>query len=318
MFFRAPFIGASMLIGLLLTGCGDELRPGSFIEQSRLIGIELRVEGEPERAIARRGETLEVALLTAAPAGVADPTGQWLLFACEAETTPIGLPTCSGDPFGFTMGALPENEAAFGIPDAIEAPATMLLIGVLCPEGAPQLPMGELTSIDPNTICTTGPGQIFQQSIEVDGAAGNLRPTWPPNALRWQGAPWAETNGCADPATPRWNYTDGTAEITLGPFGGELREVYSVMVDDELVEEREELRISHFTDVGEVSRQFTIFDEYTDEREETELVIDWERPDVAPTEEQSVRFYFVARDLRGGSELTKRSICLLPPPPLSE
>jgi hypothetical protein len=72
---------------------------------------------------------------------------------------------------------------------------------------------------------------------------------------------------------------------------------------------REELRISHFSSLGELERPFS---EILPEETAVSASVGWKPPKSAAPDGELVRFWFVVRDLRGGSDFTERALCLLP------
>jgi hypothetical protein len=72
---------------------------------------------------------------------------------------------------------------------------------------------------------------------------------------------------------------------------------------------REELRLAHFSTDGGFTRAFSAL-----AADDPEHVADvsWEAPSTAPVGGQLARFWFVLRDLRGGSSFTSRALCIVP------
>ena len=71
---------------------------------------------------------------------------------------------------------------------------------------------------------------------------------------------------------------------------------------------KEELQVSHFTTAGELERAFTVF-----EASDTNLAarVSWKAPKSGPVD-GVVRFFFVVRDMRGGSDFIERAVCIVP------
>ena len=72
---------------------------------------------------------------------------------------------------------------------------------------------------------------------------------------------------------------------------------------------REEIRLSHFASLGELERPLS---EVLPDDAEVKTSLTWDPPKTVAAEGELVRFWFVVRDLRGGSDFTERMLCLVP------
>jgi hypothetical protein len=77
-------------------------------------------------------------------------------------------------------------------------------------------------------------------------------------------------------------------------------------------EAREVLQISHYLTAGTFERQFSAFEGLDDSVGPSS--VDWDLPAVEDVPEGGllVRFWWVARDLRGGMAVTERRLCVVP------
>ena len=71
---------------------------------------------------------------------------------------------------------------------------------------------------------------------------------------------------------------------------------------------REELQISQFTTAGELGQSFLVV-EASNQDPWNDLESKWDAPETM-TADGRVHFTFVARDMRGGVNLTTRTVCL--------
>lgn len=313
LFTGALFTGA-------LFGCGSDLEPGSFIERPRVIGAELAVVGAPERPIPRRGETVAVRWVVARPEEAPSATFTYFMAACEAEASPAGHAFCAEEPFAFAERAAPSEDAPtleLSCPEGLAEGRQLLVFGVLCPEGAPDLDaVVGAQELDDDTVCTVGRGQLISQSLRVDRDAENTSPRWPEDAVLRDGVPW-QSSVCGDGGVT-WSLSADPArdffEIGFAGFSDDLRESYEVTTRDQpprTVEQRESLLISHLTTVGEMERQFSRIDD----DESPDPVVEWTF-DLAegelPATGRTVRFHLGLRDQRGGASFQERSLCVLP------
>ena len=72
---------------------------------------------------------------------------------------------------------------------------------------------------------------------------------------------------------------------------------------------REELRLSHFSTDGGFTRAFSAL---AADEPSNSVELPWDAPWAAPEGGQLVRFWFVLRDLRGGSSFVSRALCVVP------
>ena len=90
---------------LFVCGCAETFDPPSVLEKTRILGVRVEVDGEPERSSPRPGETTTSRFFIAGPAAL-EPTS-YAFFACVPSPTTFGLGACEGEPFAFDANAAP-------------------------------------------------------------------------------------------------------------------------------------------------------------------------------------------------------------------
>jgi hypothetical protein len=116
-------------------------------------------------------------------------------------------------------------------------------------------------------------------------------------------------------ALPRITTSDPPPVLTLGwTSSDDDREAYTATIEGAggTIPRRESLQFSHFASVGSFERAFSSVDEEDDDGATRD--IEWTPPlpmDV-PADGIVVRFWWVLRDLRGGTDVATRAICLVP------
>ncbi len=280
--------------------CSDDFSPSTLLEEPRVIGAELAVVGAPERPIPTSGESVDVRWLV--ESGDNDDF-TWLAAACVAQPSPVGRPVCAEEPFFVIGSEAPTREDPtfrIDVPADMEPTHEVLMLGVLCPNGLPDVSrFANPRGFGTDTVCTEGEGQIVNQSLRSHVDAANTNPTWPAPAAFLDGVEWTAEE-CAEVAVGT------TVEITLGTFPDSMRETYTRPTNDippREVELREVLLVSHLMTHGELSRQFSAFDGESEVRP-----VEWDAPETPP--DGPVRFVFGLRDQRSGASFIERAICV--------
>jgi hypothetical protein len=140
------------------------------------------------------------------------------------------------------------------------------------------------------------------------GPDTNHSPSLGAAAFTLDGHPWPAGDGCRLTVV-----ADGKAH-PLGLTVAGQRETYQSTANAEglPVARRETLQLSHFATGGKLPRQLSFLD---GDGDPSNVSVDWTAP--RPEELPSggiVRFFFVARDLRGGLDWQTRSLCLTTQP----
>jgi hypothetical protein len=303
----APRIALAALALAMSAGCDDPLKEVERIESVRVLGARVEVTGEPERAAPAPGESTSVSWLVAAPEPLA--LG-WTLGVCVAEENNLGLTSCAEPPFAELAQTEPGLDAPrieLEVPADIDPVVTprLAVLGVICPEGAPE------GSLDQARCTGADPGTAVSLELELARADDvNMNPGFADPALALDGEDWPDADLASEPCAGA-----GLLEVAAGSARHLVRidvrddardPVQPVIEDDPL---REELRISHFSTDGGFTRAFTAL-AAADVANSVE--VPWDAPPAAPEGGQLARFWFVLRDLRGGSSFVTRSLCVVP------
>jgi hypothetical protein len=305
---------AAALAGSLLAGCGPSFDPASLIETARVVGARVEVDGAPDRASPKPGETAQVTWLVTAPEAL--PPIAWAYALCVPGTVDgkVGL-GCEGGPLAVFQGTSAPPRISFAVPsaEALGAATSLILYGQIC-AGA-----GSTPTFDPQDgipRCNgAGAGTTASVSIGLElGADVNHNPT-ADRAFTFDGQPWAPVGAASDPCVVGPRVAAGTKDHLIGNTTvGSDREPFTALVGNPPAPKatRESLQISHFTTAGKLQSQFA-FVEAADPAAETAVSVKWEAPKAAevPAAGLPVTFTFVVRDDRGGTDWTTRAACVV-------
>jgi hypothetical protein len=293
---------ALIALFLLAAGCGDPLTPPWLIEKPRVLGARVEATAEPARPWLRPGEEAVVRWLVAGPDG-APPMG-WAFAVCLPDGrdgcgTPLGQMTGEGAP-----------ELTFTVPPAeVLGPAgKLLVVGAFCEGGAPVTPPAA-----PGCQGQVTPVLVTLPVLLERGPESNHNPSLAAATFTIDGAGWPGGTDCA--ALPRIAANDVERSITFALAG--QRETYLSTANPAGVPtpRRESIQLSHFATAGKLPRQLSFIDS-KDERDPADVSVKWTPPAAAevPAAGLLVRFFFVARDLRGGLDWQSRALCVTPNP----
>jgi hypothetical protein len=307
--------GSALLLALLLAGCGPTFDPASLINTTRVVGASVQVDGAPDRAMPKPGETATVTWLVTAPG--ATPPLAWAFALCAPGTAggnnSLG---CQDVPVGLFQGTQSPPRISIAIPaaDVLGAAKSLLLYGVIC-AGAGSMPTFDPESGIPR--CTGG-GASTTASVSIALQRGDETNHNPlaDRAFTFDGQPWAPMAAGSDPCVVGPRVSAGSKEHVIGnTTEGTDREPYTAMLGDPTVATpvRESLQISQFTTTGELKSQFS-FVEGADSNAQTTVDVKWNAPKAAdvPAAGLPVTFTFVVRDNRGGIDWTTRAACVGP------
>lgn len=298
----------STVLSLCAVGCDDPLEPLERIEDLRVLGARVEVDGEPERAAPGPGESARVRWLVAAPEP--SPALGWALAACVATPSNVGIPSCHSAPFASVSSATAEPsvpELLLRVPagvDTVEFPRIAVL-GSICegalPDGAPE------KSRCPQGVQGTEVSLEFELARPMDV---NSNPRFGETPIFFDGSEWpaleAVPAACVSSDLPQVTAGSGSHDVELG-IAASARDALPKV--GELDPSHESLVVSHFSTAGELARAFSTLGSDTTS---TEMRVPWAAPKEAPPEGLTVRFWFVLRDLRGGSDFIERALCVLP------
>jgi len=284
-------------LALLLVACDDPLKTVELIDEPRVLGARVEVEGEPERAAPEPGQRARARFLLAAP----EPLGElgFALMACPAAVRQGGRSECAGKAFASVVseaGVASEASLDFEVPAELDPRGRVLVLGVLCPEASP---------IEDGAGCQAG-GVAKRVTLELDLSRAddvNHNPTLEPETILFDGEPWSELPAAAGECA-------GLGYAEVEPSSAHSLEVALDEADrdalprpSELDPSRESLQLSHFTTAGDLSRAFESVPWSSGELQRR---TSWS----APAGAGLVQFWLVLRDFRGGSDFVQRAVCV--------
>lgn len=330
----------------LIVACSESFLPASAVDDLRVIGARIDVEGAPGRANPSPEDEVQVSILVIDQGPL--PALTWSFLRCVPAPTRIGVPICGGliegcdgctgpppsDPFALPVLRFqvpPEKEL-----DALEA-REVLLLGVVCGEGVPsaeairELLSGESDDLAPCEDAEGEPivdedersvGRIVtvQIPIERDAEDPNLNPgiqnlflngsAWPPPYA--EGVPReAPATGCraaldALSAEDRAKHPVAGSPPSSINLGVTPGSLQSFTIDGE--DFTEELQVSWLADGGGFEVAFSFITEPA-----SAILTQWQPFSEVGEGGRLVRFNFVVRDGRGGLDRVERGLCVLPP-----
>jgi hypothetical protein len=346
-------LGLSLL--LLVFACSEMFLPPSAVTEFRIVGAKVEVQSDPERANPSPEDDVQVSLLpidqgVLAETAPGEPTPtpallQWSLVACVPLPTTLGPPICRLEvPCEGCIATPPTDPLDTPVVEFQTPPeevleqfgaSSMLVQGVVCSNGTP-IPIEELLlrllSGDTEDLCEEEPidenrpieGRVVAITIPIedDPSDPNLNPelrsisvngfAWPPPYD--QGVPrGAPSGGCAAdladlPDEQRMVHSragDDPSEINLVVTEESLQ---TFTVDDR--ELTEEIQVSWLADGGGFETSFSFISQSP-----TSVLTQWQAPSSVPEDGLLVRFTFVIRDGRGGTDWAERGLCVLPAEP---
>lgn len=244
----------------------------------------------------------------------------WSFSVCEAEPVVRDSPTCAAPSFanassdgassalpGFTF-RVPEEEELLGMDE-------LLVLGAFCFDAEILVP-GRAEDFLDYRCSGGGDPHLVSTTIGVErGDVANLNPdlgvvAWAFDTVPWSSAPLDSElyHGCADVPfeLPRVDAGSGDHVISFTVPSGQREPIEQ---RSSRAASHETYQLSHVVSAGELERPFSVID---DESSDSELRLLWDAPKDVPDEGLVVRFYFVARDLRGGSDFAMGAVCVDP------
>lgn len=308
----------------LASACGEDFDPASLIQSPRVLGARVDVveaNDDPPRAWPRRGETVELRWFVAFPDEA--PALSSGFAACPAAPTRLGRPFCSD-----ASELLPTRacERFTGLEPCVRltvpgdvATEEVLVLGGICADGAPMVDFDTGAFSCEGGDDASGTPVTFTIRTAPSERPANRHPELAEVTL--DGEPWPEppasvaeigTDGCPDDPAVREVAArasmDEERELDIVVRATESSfESFEEERDEEVVQETEDLLISHFVTAGEVDSQFA----FAEPNDPTQAVAF--TPPVAgevPEGGRLVRFYFVIRDERGGQRGGFRAACV--------
>jgi hypothetical protein len=301
-----------MAAALLFAGCDEPIKQPQRIENNRVLGARVEPLDDPTRASLLPGETARIRWLVADPKP-ARALG-WAFGVCPAVPVSSGLPRCGAPLFAQAISREPRTEEPvfeLSVPTRAELGAftQLVVLGIICAGGQP-------ASIDSPCM---GPGMEatrvdFYLHVPATGDP-NHNPSLAQAELSWNGAPWTLPPSELLDKTDCSLVSQDVPRVRTGSVGHAIRATFADADREPLSSEntldpgRETLALSHFSTAGELARPVSIL-EPTDAT--NTLAVTWDAPETAATQGTLTRFYFVARDLRGGVDWTERAVCVEP------
>ena len=332
----------------LMVACSESFLPASAVDDLRVIGARIDVEGAPGRANPTPEDEVRASILVIDRGPL--PALTWSFVACVPTPTRIGVPICGAliegcegcvgpppsDPFALPVLRFqvpPEEEL-----DDVEA-REVLLQGVVCGEGVPSADaiLEFLSGVsDDLAPCEDAEGEpivdedersvgrfvTVQIPIERDPEDPNFNPgiqnvflngsAWPP--------PYAEGVPREAPATGCKAALDALSEEDRAkhPVAGSAASSINLIVTPDSLQSftidgedfTEEIQVSWLADGGGFEVAFSFI---TDPARS--VLTFWQPFSEVPADGRLVRLDFVVRDGRGGLDRVERGLCVLPPAP---
>jgi hypothetical protein len=336
-----------LLLLCLTLACSDSFLPAWAVTNLRAVAALIEVEGQPGRANPDPGDGVQVTIHVidrgAPPSdfpkvpALTPPLLQWSFVACVPAASLIGPPICRDliQPCDGCAGAPPPTPfdfpvMRFQVPSQAELEAAgadqVLLQGAVCADGPPaqdailRFILGETDDLNP---CEdpANEGRFVTVSIPIESTPEepNLNPSistvlldgraWPP-PYDQEVPRTAPRTGC------RADLTD--EELAAQPVAGSPASTINLHVTPESLQPytvddmtlTEEIQVSWLTDGGDLERTFSFI---TDPARS--VLTQWLPFADVPEDGRLVRFNFVIRDGRGGTDWVERGLCLVPAPP---
>jgi hypothetical protein len=285
-------------LSLGLWACDEPLKSVELVAEPRVLGARVEVEVEPGRAAPLPGESATVSFLVAAPE--LELSLGFALAVCPAEPRRGARSSCAAEPFATVSsdnGDATIASLSFEVPSELDASGSLLVLGIVCPDGSPASDGQSCEGADSGTLVALE----FELGRDDDL---NLNPTLQPESVLFDEQEWLDI-----PAVDGDCRGLGFPEVEPASSHTFVIELDRADRDplpqsSELDPERESLQLSHFASAGDLSRAFQ--------------TIAWDSNDLsrattwtAPRETGLVRFWLVLRDFRGGSSFVTRSVCVL-------
>lgn len=296
---------------LVTVACGDPLKPPGLIEEPRVIGGKVEVDGEPRRAWPAPGEGATVRWLVGYPMERVPMTSG--LLVCPGLPQSMGVADCAGPPFAVAITEAPSTESPslhFELPraDALAGIDRALALGVLCSHGVPVLRESIIDS-----GCSDPAAEPLKFSLEIgierDGE-GNHNPDLMAATVALDDEIWAPADP-ADEAGSGCQGSEARPAIAAGSGAHRIAVVASAADREPIPDEgrREPLELTVLATGGELDRPYGVIE---GDAESDRLEFAWEAPATAAADGTIVRVYVVGRDLRGGVDWAERALCVVP------
>jgi hypothetical protein len=282
-------------IACLVSACDDPLLDAQRIESTRVLGARVESAGDARRAWPEPGEVATVSWLVADPRP-APPLG-WAFSVCVAAPTVRGMPECDAPPFAelassVASSALPVFELT--TPDV----ERVLVRGAICSDAQPLL----AEPLEASSCAGELELVLLEVEVSRDGAT-NRNPALADATISFDGVAWPAPSE-AMLARESCSKSDAEPALPIVSAGGGARQIAAALPADAR-DAGETLFVSHFSTAGRLERALSVIEP---EQQALTIRVGWKPPKTG----QLARFYFVARDLRGGVDWTRRTLCVVP------
>lgn len=326
----------------LALACSESFLPAWAVTDLRAVGALVEVEGKPGRARPDPGDGVEVSILVvdqgAEPSEdpLTPPPLWWSFFACVPQATSIGPPICRDliQPCEGCTGADPDYpvQMRFTVPSEAELEAAestqVILQGAICANGPTaddailRFILGQTDDLNP---CEdpSNEGRFVSVTIPIETTPDdpNLHPEI--SNVTLNGRAWPPPYNMSVPrASPRTGCKTDLDRLTneermAHPLAGSPPSSINLFVTPDSLQSYavgdmtliEEIQVSWLVDGGDLERTFSFI---TDPARS--VLTQWQPFPDAPEDGLLVRFNFVIRDGRGGTDRVDRGLCVLPPP----
>jgi len=337
-----------LVASLVLLACSASFLGAWAVTDLRVVGALIEVDGQPDRANPDPEDVVQVTLrvidkgvppseIPEIPA-LTPPLLQWSFIACIPLNTTIQPPICRTEIAGCEgcKGTPPDDRFAlpimrFQVPsesalNAAEADR-VLLQGTVCADGPPagrdallRFLLGETEDLNPcEDPADEGRFVSVSIPIEIDPGDPELNPEIA-NVL-FNGRPWPPPY---DRGVPRTAPRTGCVSDLLGlgeeqraaqPVAGSPASNIKLAVTPDSFQQytldgvtfTEEMQVSWLTDGGTFDTTFSFIAQPAES-----VVTVWQPFSSVPEDGMLVRFNFVIRDGRGGTDWVERGLCVLP------
>jgi hypothetical protein len=319
---RSRLAWPCLWVGATALGCEDPLTDPAVIAGPRIVGARVGTEADPTVAEPTAGQAANIDwLLVSNDIGELSANVVW----CSAAPSVLGAPRCAGSPFAeqTVTGSWGQPlRLAFELPaDSPPGSAWLAWIGICDPSAG-----SSKAQFDPATSsfrCADGDAiSGFYRGFVPDGAP-NRNPALADDLLWLDGALWpapdpsgaaAPREACVDRGLP--SLRSEQRSVLRLELGGDDREPLASEPGTYAAHPRESLVYTHLASHVGLERAFSSID-YDAERLDFEVAFELDPSELegAPTgpEGETVSFYLLVRDERGGVDWIRRDACLLSP-----
>ncbi len=328
---RMALAACALVVG---TACGGGFAPADRIERTRVVAARSHAAGDATRAWLLPGEHASIEYLIVSPPMTSDPLGTSFVACARASTAGVnGVTGCAGPTFDMASAevaasATPTLAHALDVPSDLVPGFSTYALTYLATCVGDALPM--LDAATPRVTCAAGArGELYQLAVQVvpDLRLANHNPNIHDERyflgdVAWEApSPSVAATGCASlpasSALPTVRMSAHDSPLLIFGCSPDDREMYPAFdADLHPIMAHESIDIAHYVTLGTIASSTRIDDEDTNLTESTH----WGRPSTRDLNDAQrsalptgllVRFWFVARDRRGGADWVERDLCLV-------